>query len=115
MAVSLPTPDQLLAVADQCGLALSDEDVTSFRALMQGSVDAYNVVAAMPDEVPEVKYPRTPGYRPAPEENTRNAWYRKSVVKGAPSGKLKGKTVALKDNIMPVSYTHLTLPTNREV
>lgn len=100
MAVSLPTPDQLLAVADQCGLALSDEDVTSFRALMQGSVDAYNVVAAMPDEVPEVKYPRTPGYRPAPEENTRNAWYRKSVVKGAPSGKLKGKTVALKDNIM---------------
>ena len=55
MAVSLPTPDQLLAVADQCGLALSDEDVTSFRALMQGSVDAYNVVAAMPDEVPVIK------------------------------------------------------------
>ena len=71
MAVSLPTPDQLLAVADQCGLALSDEDVTSFRALMQGSVDAYNVVAAMPDEVPEVKYPRTPGYRPAPAGNAR--------------------------------------------
>ncbi|CAN5260216.1 amidase [soil metagenome] len=100
MTVSLPTPEQLVAVADQCGLALSDEDVTSFRALMQGSVDAYNIVAAMPDEVPVVKYPRTPGYRPAPEENLRNAWYRKSVVKGADGGKLKGKTVALKDNIM---------------
>ncbi len=100
MTVALPTPDQLRAVADQCGLALTDEDVASFRGLMQGSVDAYNAVGAMADEVPIVKYPRTPGYRPSPEENTRNAWYRKSTVKGAASGKLKGKVVALKDNIM---------------
>ena len=27
MTVALPTPDQLRAVADQCGLALTDEDV----------------------------------------------------------------------------------------
>ena len=100
MSVSLPTPDQLREVADHCGLALTDEDVASFRGLMQGSVDAYNAVAAMPDEIPVVKYPRTPGYRPGPEENPRNAWYRKSTVKGAASGKLKGKVVALKDNIM---------------
>lgn len=100
MTVVLPTPTQLRAVAEQCGLSLTDEDVASFRGLMQGSVDAYNLVAQMPDELPEVKYPRTPGTRPAPEENKHNAWYRKSTVKGAASGKLKGKTVALKDNIM---------------
>ena len=100
MSVVLPTPTQLRAVAAQCGLALSDEDVASFRGLMQSSVDAYNLVGAMPDEVPPVKYPRTPGYRPSPEENPRNAWYRKATVKGADSGKLKGKKVALKDNIM---------------
>src|SRR5439155_12637474 len=47
VTVALPTPDQLRAVADQCGLALTDEDVTSFRVLMQGSVDAYNPVAAI--------------------------------------------------------------------
>lgn len=98
--VSLPTPDQLLDVAEQCGLSLTDSDVMSFLGLMQGSVDAYNAVAAMPDEVPIVKYPRTPGFRPAPEDNPRNAWYRKTTVKGAAKGKLKGKTVALKDNIM---------------
>jgi len=100
VSVVLPTPKQLRAVAEQCGLSLTDADVESFRGLMQGSVDAYNLVGAMPDEVPPVKYPRTPGYRPSPEENPRNAWYRKSTVKGAASGKLKGKTVALKDNIM---------------
>ena len=100
MSVALPTPDQLRAIAEYCGLALTDEDVVSFRGLMQGSVDAYNAVAAMPDEVPIGKYPRTPGYRPGPEENPHNAWYRKSTIKGAASGKLKGKKVALKDNIM---------------
>src|SRR6266550_6478551 len=100
VSVVLPTPTQLRAVAEQCGLSLTEEDVASFRGLMQGSIDAYNAVAAMPDEVPQVKYPRTPGYRPSPEENPHNAWYRKSTVKGAAAGKLKGKTVALKDNIM---------------
>jgi len=100
VTVTLPTPDQLRAIADQCGLSLTEEDVASFRGLMQGSIEAYNVVGNMPDEVPTVKYPRTPGYRPGPEENPRNAWYRKSSVKGAAEGKLKGKTVALKDNIM---------------
>ncbi len=54
----------------------------------------------MPDEVPQVRYPRTPGYRPAAEENPHNAWYRKTSIVGAASGKLKGKRVALKDNIM---------------
>src|SRR5579862_7917157 len=100
MSVVLPTPTQLRAVAAQCGLSLSDEDVASFRGLMQGSVDAYNLVASMPDEVPVVKYPRTPGYRPGPEENKYNAWYYKSSVKGAHEGKLQGRTVVLKDNVM---------------
>jgi amidase len=100
LTVSLPTPAQLRAVAEQCGLNLTDSDLASFRGLMQPSVDAYNLVASMPDELPPVKYPRTPGYRPSPEENPRNAWYRKAIVKGAATGKLKGKTVALKDNIM---------------
>jgi hypothetical protein len=50
----LPTPDQLRAVADQCGLSLTAEDIASFRGLMQGSIEAYNAVDAMPDEVPVV-------------------------------------------------------------
>jgi amidase len=46
-----------------------------------------------------VKYPRTPGYRPEGEENKYNAWYVKTTIKGAPSGKLAGKTIAIKDNV----------------
>lgn len=48
---------------------------------------------------PPVRYPRTPGRRPSGEENKYGAWYIKTTIEGAPSGKLKGKTVAIKDNI----------------
>ncbi|MBX3502401.1 MAG: amidase [Alphaproteobacteria bacterium] len=100
MAVQVPTPSQLRAAADEIGLSLTDADVTSFIELIRPSVGAYNVVDAMPDNLPEVRYPRTPGKRPSPEENKHNAWYVKTTVQGAADGKLKGKTVALKDNIM---------------
>lgn len=100
MAVHAPTIEQLREVAKQCGLSLDDKDLQSISGLMAGSIAAYNVVDAMPDELPTVAYPRTPGYRPGPEENPRNAWYRKTAIKGAPSGKLQGKRIALKDNIM---------------
>ncbi len=60
---------------------------------MRPSVAAYNVVDAMPDNLPRVKYPRTPGYRPIGDENKHNAWYVKTTVEGAPRGKLRGKTV----------------------
>jgi amidase len=100
MAVSPPTSDQLKSIADAMGLALTESDLTSFAALMKPSIDGYNVVDALPDNLPAVKYPRTPGVRPQPEENPRNAWYVKTRVEGASTGKLKGKTVVLKDNVM---------------
>ena len=68
--------------------------------LIKPMVDAYNIVDQMPDYLPPVKYPRTPGYFPSPEENKHNAWYVKTSIKGAADGPLKGKKVAIKDNIM---------------
>ena len=100
MAVQLPTPQQIRELADEMGLDLTDADVESYRGLFQENVDAYNVVDAMPDNLPLVKYPRTPGYKPRDEENPYNAWCVKSGVKGASRGKLKGKNVVLKDNVM---------------
>jgi amidase len=67
---------------------------------MQASIDAYNVVERLPDYLPQVKYPRSPGHRPAAEENKHNAWYYKTHIEGGSKGKLKGKTVVVKDNVM---------------
>src|SRR3984957_19092521 len=100
MAGQLPTPEQVRAAAGEVGLSLTDADVASYIALMKASVEAYNVVDTMPDCLPEVKYPRTPGRFPSLEENTHNAWYVKTAIRGAAEGPLKGKKVAIKDNAM---------------
>jgi amidase len=100
MGVQVPTPEQVRAAAAAVGLSLTDADVESYIGLMKSSVEAYKLVDEMPDCLPEVKYARTPGRSPSAEENTHNAWYVKTSIKGADAGPLKGKKVGIKDNIM---------------
>lgn len=100
MTVPALTPEQVREAAKTVGLSLSEADVGSYIGLLKGFVDAYNLVDAMPDNLPPVKYPRAPGSTPSSAENPRNAWYVRTSIKGAPSGKLAGKKVAIKDNVM---------------
>ena len=99
MAVRRPTHDELYQAARELGLNLSADDTASFLKLMQPQLDAYDLVDDMVAPLPEVRYPRTPGVRPQPEDNPFGAWAVKSLIEGAPSGKLKGKRVAIKDNV----------------
>jgi len=99
VTVKRPTTEQLRTVAKDLGMSMSDADLASYLAIMQANFAAYDVIDAMPDYLPTVKYPRTPGYKPEGEENKYNAWYVKTRVNGAPAGKLAGKTVVLKDNV----------------
>src|SRR5215510_14044209 len=50
----------------------TDEDVASYLELMTGTIDGYNMLAEMPNYVPAVKYPRTPGYFPEGDDNPNN-------------------------------------------
>jgi len=99
MAVKRPSVAQLKEVANGLGIHLTDEQAASYNALLQPNFDAYDLIDSLPDFVPQVSYPRTPGYRPGGEENKYGAWYMKSTIKGASKGKLVGKTVAIKDNV----------------
>ncbi|MGH7090529.1 MAG: hypothetical protein ACREFQ_16670, partial [Stellaceae bacterium] len=83
MAVMRPTQAQLRGLAQSAGMSFSDEDAAFFAAAMEPSLQQYDVVDAMPDNLPVVRYPRTPGYEPGPDENKHGAWYRRSVIKGA--------------------------------
>ena len=80
MAVSVPKPNQIRQIAERMGLNVTEADIDSFIGLMTPSIDAYNVVDALPDNLPEVKYPRNPGYRVPPEENKYNAWYWRTSI-----------------------------------
>ena len=99
MPVRPPTIAELADIAASFGLKLSEEDLASFRGLMLPMLESYRAVEQMaePPLLP-VKYPRSPGYRPTPEENPLNAWYWRCEITGAGEGPLAGKTVAIKDN-----------------
>jgi len=94
-----PTLEQLHAVSEELGLDLGQEELALFNDLLKPTFRTYDRLNALPDYLPEVRYPRTPGHRPSPAENQHNAWYVLSPVRGAPAGALVGKTVALKDTI----------------
>lgn len=99
MTVQRPTLSQMKDVVTELGMSMSDARVQEFLDVMQGTLDAYDVVDSLPDFLPPVLYPRTSGYRPTAEENPMNAWYVKTEIKGAPRGPLLGRSVALKDNV----------------
>ena len=97
--VKLPTLAQLAEVAADLGFNFDDRELAAHRDWLVPAIGAYNLLDRLPDELPPVSYPRLPGRRPMPEENRHGAWYVKTEIAGAAEGKLKGKKVALKDNI----------------
>ena len=100
MAIRAPGLDEIERVADHLGLDLSADDLESFRKLATPMILGLAALDQVPDELPPVKWPRTPGSRPPAAENSLGAWYVKSRIEGADSGALAGKTVVVKDNVM---------------
>ena len=99
MPVRPPSAEQVLEIAGDFGMSLTIEDARSFAGILKGLAESFGRLESYPEPKLPVKYPRTPGYRPSPEEDPMNAWYWKSTVKGADDGPLKGKRIALKDTV----------------
>ena len=99
MSVTRPSLDQMRKLVGGLGMSMSDREILDYMSLMEDSFQAYDLIDQLPDNLPQVKYPRTPGYRPAPADNPLNAWYVKSEVRGVPTGPLAGRTIVLKDNV----------------
>ena len=99
MAVKTPTLDDLARIAASFSLRETKEDLESFQGLMADMLTSYARLDELPEPLLPVTYPRHPGFRPQPAENPLGAWYWRTEIKGAPSGPLAGKTVAIKDNV----------------
>src|SRR6266487_4867598 len=94
-----PALEQLRAIADMYGMHLSDADLASFRGMISTTLESYRRVDQLSEPVPIVRSAPTGSYRPGREENPLNAWYQKCSIKGAASGPLTGKRIAIKDNV----------------
>jgi amidase len=99
MAVKQPTLEELARIANAYHFSPTPEDLESFRGLMAPVLMSYARLDQLTEPTLPVKYPRSPGYRPQPENNPLGAWYWRCDIKGAANGPLAGKTVAIKDNV----------------
>jgi len=97
--VKRPTLEQMKAIVASLHMSMSDREVGEYLEVLEGTFLAYDRLNQLPDNLPPVRYPRTPGYRPGANENPLNAWAVKTEVRGAAHGPLAGKRVVLKDNV----------------
>lgn len=93
------TAKQLKDIALECGFELKDSEVGDYLEMLEMTIKSYRRLDMLPERKLPVKYPRTPGYRPAAAENPLNGWYWKCDIKGANSGLLQGEQIAVKDMV----------------
>ncbi|MFL9925761.1 amidase [Herbaspirillum lusitanum] len=99
MSVPRPHKDEIIKIAEEFGLQLSDQTLSTYLQQFDTLAETYQVVDEMRTTPTPLKYPRSPGEHPAPEDNKYNAWYVKTDIRGAAQGKLHGLRAAIKDNI----------------
>ena len=99
MAYSFPDQNGLRFLGEELGIELTQAEADSYHEYLSELTPAFRMIEKLPEMAPAVKYPRTPGYRPEGDDNPHNAWYYKTSIKGAPRGKLRGKRIAVKDNV----------------
>lgn len=92
-------PQVLVEAAAGLGVRLAPSTAARLTPRVNELIAAVRLLDRVADYLPEVRYPRTPGYRPEAEEDPLHAWYRKTEIHGSGDGPLAGWRVALKDNI----------------
>lgn len=99
MTFTLPPRAELQSLGRDMGMNIGDTEADEILNVLGGIVPGFRTLERLPDELPPVRYPRSPGFRPEPADNPFNAWYVKTSIKGAPGGKLKGRKIGIKDNV----------------
>src|SRR6516162_4752030 len=97
MTIVGPSSTELAEIAADLGFHFDAADVTAFRELMRGALDAYSALDRLPDALPVPRHPRLPGRVPSAEDNPFGAFARTLDIAGAPKGPLAGKRVVVKD------------------
>src|SRR5262245_40107928 len=87
-------------IAERLGIRIADGEVDAYVGLVETNRAALALIDMLPDEVPPLRYPRRGFSRPTPADNLLGAWSVRTEITGAPTGKLAGRRVAVKDNVL---------------
>lgn len=98
MQIPCPSIADLRRADESLGIGVSDVELEAYQPYLAEFVKLIDEVDRT-TIVPPVRYPRSPGYSPDPDENPLGAWYWKCEIRGAEKGPLAGRRVAIKDAI----------------
>lgn len=98
MSIQPPTRSEVEAAARHYGFTLGQQDLAVFHELVTTNLDSHRRVAEL------YELSRSPGRQrhwsfPRAQDNPLGAWSVRTTLRGAASGPLSGRTVAVKDNI----------------
>mgnify|MGYP005810662961 CR=1 FL=1 len=98
MAIKGPTIEDILGIAESYGFPLEEQEAGVYKRAIEQALDSYAFLETLAETKPAVKYARRAGRKPTPQENPLGAIAWLCDIRGASSGKLFGKTLAIKDN-----------------
>lgn len=94
-----PTVADVQSIANHYRLSLSQADLEGHRSWLSALLAGFTVIDEMPDDFPALRYPGRSSSAPEPGENPLGAWWIKTRIDRAASGRLHGRTIAIKDNV----------------
>lgn len=99
MPFKLPDTEELIRLAAEMGYKLDPASADTMQQYLAPFGESYRYLDEETDELPAVLFPERSHRFPAPDENPLGAWYVKTEIRGSGGGPLRGKAVAIKDNI----------------
>jgi amidase len=94
-----PTRADVQSIAEQYGLHLSKADIDGHLSWLSILVKGFDTIDAIPDTFPEIRYPRRSSSGASKALNPLGAWAVRTQIDRAAAGKLRGRTLAIKDNV----------------
>lgn len=100
MDINAPDLHEVESILRGLGMPSDTSDVAFCHTMVGAFAELLRSLKLPPQAVAPLRYPRGPVVYPTAQENPLGAWYVKTRVEGASTGKLTGRTVALKDTVM---------------
>lgn len=94
-----PAPDDLRAIARRYHFELSDGELEAFADAIGQALGGYARLDELVEEPLPVRYPRAGVRPPAAAGDAYHGWAWRCSIRGAADGPLRGRTVAIKDNV----------------
>lgn len=94
-----PTLADVQSIADHYRLSMSEADFEGHLGWLGALLQGFAAIDELPDNLPELRYPGRSSSKLSSDQNSLGAWWVKTRIERASSGKLHGRTIAIKDNV----------------